>query len=203
LIAAIVLTAGKSERMGRPKALLPFRGRTFLEHILEEISASRIEHAVVVVGHHRAEIDSLLGAPSPTARCSVRMDTVYNPIYEQGMSTSIQAGIRALPSGVTAAALFLVDHPLIDSATVDALIAAIQPGRIVLPVHNGRRGHPIVLSADVFEEILGLPSDQGLNVVVRRDPARVTEVPVSAPGILADIDTPADYENLAGSDCGS
>jgi len=201
LIAAIVLTAGKSERMGRPKALLPFRGRTFLEHILEAIAGSRIERAVVVVGHHRDAIENalLLGGRSPTAR-SLRMETVYNPNYEQGMSTSVQAGLRALPPDVTAAALFLVDHPLIDSATIDALVAAVQPGRIVLPVHNGRRGHPLVLSADVFGEILSLSSDQGLNVVVRRDSSRVTEVPVDSPGILADIDTPADYERLIGTE---
>jgi molybdenum cofactor cytidylyltransferase len=200
LIAAIVLTAGKSERMGRPKALLPFRGRTFLEHILEAIAGSCIERAVVVVGHHRVEIDALLEARSMTARFSSGVDSVHNPNYEQGMSTSVQAGLRALPPDVTAAALFLVDHPLIDSATIDALVVAIQPGRIVLPVHNGRRGHPLVLSADVFGEILELSSDQGLNLVVRRDPSRVTEVPVESPGILADIDTPADYERLIGTE---
>ena len=175
--------------MGRPKGLLRFRGRTFLEHILDAIANSRIDHAVVVVGHHRVEIEN--GFPG--------LRTVYNAHYEQGMSTSVQAGLNALPQGVTAAALFLVDHPLIEGPTIDSLVSAIEPGRIVLPVNNGRRGHPIVISSELFDEILALSPDQGLNLVVRRDPARVIEVAAPSAGILLDIDTPEDYERLTGT----
>jgi molybdenum cofactor cytidylyltransferase len=128
------------------------------------------------------------------------MGTVYNENYEQGMSTSVQAGLRALPHGVAAAALFLVDHPLIDPATIDVLIEAMKPGCIVLPVHDRRRGHPIVLSSELFPEVLALPPEQGLNVVVRRDPSRVIEVPTASPGVLVDVDTPADFENLPGAE---
>jgi molybdenum cofactor cytidylyltransferase len=186
LIAAIVLTAGKSERMGgRPKALLEFKGRTFLEHILDAIEKSGIPSTVVVVGHHRKEITSALNLP-----------TVFNPNYEQGMSTSVQAGIRALPAGVTGAGIFLVDQPLIDAGTIKVLSSELRPGHIVLPFHERRRGHPAFFASDIFEEILNLGPEQGLNTVVRRDPSRITEVVAENPGVLRDIDTPEEFENL-------
>jgi CTP:molybdopterin cytidylyltransferase MocA len=172
--------------MGSPKALLRFGGWTFLGRILDAIGQSLIAETVVVVGHHRDAIQ----AAEPS------LSVVYNPNYEQGMSTSVQAGLRALPAGVTGAAVFLVDHPLIDATTINALIEKLQPGHIVLPVHNGRRGHPVVFAADLFEEILQLSPDQGLNTVVRRDSRRVIEAPVKAAGILVDIDTPDQFAKL-------
>jgi molybdenum cofactor cytidylyltransferase len=187
LIAAIVLAAGKSERMGRPKALLPLRGRTFLGHILDTISQSSIARTVVVVGHHRAEIE---GHVSPGTA------VVYNPNYEKGMITSLQAGVRALPSEVTGAFLFLVDHPLAQCDTIEALIKNLSPGRIVLPTFQGRRGHPVLFASDIFQEILGLTESQGANIVVRKDPSRVVEVSVESPGILVDVDTPEDFRKL-------
>jgi CTP:molybdopterin cytidylyltransferase MocA len=186
LIAAIVLTAGKSERMGRPKALLQFKGRTFLEHILLAVQAAGIAHTAVVVGHHRSEIVSALELPA----------TVFNPNYEQGMSTSVQAGLRALPPGFGGAGIFLVDHPLIDATTIQTIAARLEPGTIALPFHEGRRGHPVFFSSELFGEILDLTADQGLNVVVRRDPSRVIEVPVANAGVLRDIDTPEEFEKL-------
>ena len=186
MIAAIVLAAGKSERMGRPKALLPIAGRTFLENILDAISRSSIQHTVVVAGHHREEIE----------RCVPLVQTVFNANYEQGMVTSLQTGIRALPAAAAGALLFLVDHPLVESATVEALIAHFAPNRIVLPVFAGRRGHPVLFSSEVLTEILELPEGQGANIVVKRDPKRVLEVPVDTPGILVDVDTPEDFEKL-------
>lgn len=185
--AAIVLSAGKSERMGgQPKALLPFKGKTFLEHVLTCIEKAGIANIVVVVGHHRSEIAAAFQLPS----------LVFNPNYEQGMSTSVQAGIRALPEGVDAAGVFLVDQPLIDPETILAVSSKVRRGRIALPVHESRRGHPVFFAADLFAEILGLRPDEGLNVVVRRDPHRIIEVPVQNPGILHDVDTPEQFANL-------
>ena len=172
--------------MGHPKALLQFRGRTFLEHVLAAIGDAGINSTTVVVGHHRKEIVSALELPS----------VVFNPDYQQGMSTSVQAGLRSLPAGVEGAGIFLVDHPLIDPATITALAAQLKPGRIVLPTYGGRRGHPVFFSADLFSEILDLGPDQGLNVVVRRDAHRIIEVPASHAGVLRDVDTPEDFEKL-------
>ena len=186
LYSAIVLAAGKSERMGRPKALLPFRGRTFLENILDAIARSSIQHSLVVVGHHREEIASRLHLPN----------LIFNPDYEQGMITSFQTGIRALPADCTGALLFLVDHPLVDAETINVLVANFVAGRILVPVFNGRRGHPVLFSAEILQEILVLPASQGANIVVRKDPGRIVEVPVDTPGILVDVDTPEDFERL-------
>jgi molybdenum cofactor cytidylyltransferase len=172
--------------MGRPKALLPLRGRTFLENILHAISLSSVQNTVVVVGHHRDEI----GERFPS------IPLVFNPNYEQGMITSFQTGIRALPSGLTAAFLFLVDHPLVEPSTIDAMGRGADPNRIVLPVFEGRRGHPVLFGAAILAEILALPASQGANVVVRKDPARILEIPVSDAGILVDIDTPEEFEKL-------
>lgn len=172
--------------MGAPKALLPLNGRTFLECILQSIARSRIDRTVVVVGHHRAAIESALQLSN----------TVYNPDYEHGMGTSVQAGIRALPPQVLAAVIFLVDHPVVDPSTIESLLDALPPGRIAIPTYGGRRGHPAAFSREVFPEILALGFDKGLNAVVRRDPARVTEVPVDDPGVLWDVDTPEQFEKL-------
>jgi molybdenum cofactor cytidylyltransferase len=186
-ISAIVLAAGKSERMGRPKALLSLRGRTFIENILGVISRSPVEQTVVVVGHHRDEIE-------PHITTSARI--VFNPDYEQGMITSIQAGIRSLPPGTSGALLFLVDHPLVDSESIHLLVANAAPDRIVVPVFEGRRGHPVFFGAMVLEEVLALSTSEGANIVVRRDPSRIVQVPVNSPGVLVDVDTPEDFRKL-------
>jgi molybdenum cofactor cytidylyltransferase len=187
MVSAIVLSAGKSERMGRPKALLPFRGRTFLENILDAISESGIQHTVVVVGHHRDEIEQSVTSP---------MRIVFNPDYELGMITSMQAAIRAMPTETSGALLCLVDHPVVDPQTIKSLIAHLEPNRIVVPVFAGRRGHPVLFASSVLQEILALGPSQGANIVVRKDPQRVVEVSVRSAGILVDVDTPEDFQRL-------
>ena len=186
MISAIVLAAGKSERMGRPKALLPIRGRTFLQNILDAISRTSIEDTIVVLGHHRDQIERSLSLPS----------VVFNPDYERGMITSFQAGIRKLSWDTTGAFLFLVDHPLVESTTIESMIMNLAPNRIVLPTFERRRGHPVLFSSEVLEEILALGPSEGANIVVRKNPDRIIEVPVNAPGILVDIDTPEQFERL-------
>src|SRR5215471_10167027 len=172
--------------MGSPKALLPISGRTFLENILDAISRTSIEQIIVVVGHHQKEIEASMRLPL----------VVFNPEYEKGMITSFQAGIRALSWDASGAFLFLVDHPLVGPATIEAMIMNLAPNRIILPTFQGRRGHPVLFSSDVLEEILALPSTEGANIVVRKDPGRIVEVPVNAPGILVDIDTPEQFDQL-------
>lgn len=187
-VAAIVLAAGESRRMGFPKALLPIDGHTFLEHILGAFAASRIAARYVVVGAHRdrilAEVD-LSGA-----------GVVFNEQWEQGQLSSLVAGLRALPPDTyDAVMMVLVDHPLIDPAMVDALIGAFEAtaAPIVVPVHDGRRGHPVLFAARLVPELLAAPLHQGARAVVRAHADEVLEVPSPASGILADIDTPQLY----------
>jgi molybdenum cofactor cytidylyltransferase len=190
MVAAIILSAGKSERMGSPKALLQYRRQSFLSTILAAVASARMAPAIVVAGHHYDAI----------SRAFPNDQIVFNPNYEQGMSTSVQAGIRALPAGLDGAAVFLVDHPMIDRQTIEALVDRLAPGVVVVPVHDGRRGHPVIFAAELFEEILDLSSEEGLNTIVRRLPERVIEVFVENAGVLRDIDTPEQFARLLGED---
>src|SRR5215475_16114016 len=147
--------------MGQAKALLPIRGRTFLESILTAIRESAVTDSVVVLGHHREQIQAAL-----------QLDhAVFNPDYEKGMITSIQTGIRALPASAQGALLFLVDHPVVQVTTIDLLIEKFEPNRIVLPTFEGRRGHPVLFARSILDEIMELPASSGANLVVRRDPS--------------------------------
>jgi len=91
---------------------------------------------------------------------------------------------------------FLVDHPLVEPAAIEAMIANLAANRIVLPTFEGRRGHPVLFSSEILEEILALPPSEGANIVVRKSPDRIIEVSVNVPGILVDVDTPEQFEKL-------
>src|SRR5262245_50319047 len=178
MIAGIVLAAGKSERMGRPKALLPFRGRTFLENILASVSRSSIGHTVVVLGRYREEIERSIShrlrpAGLAFAPLMALPAAVFNPNYEQGMITSLQTGIRALPPETAGAVLLLVDNPVVQPDTIDALVRRFEANRVIIPTFQGRRGHPVLFASEILDEILTLPSSVGANTIVSRDPARV------------------------------
>lgn len=172
--------------MGSPKALLRFHDKTFLDHIFAALERSSIEGVVIVAGRHRKEIEEAAAGKT----------IVFNPDYEQGMSTSIKAGIRALPPGALGAVLLLVDHPLVAAETIQKLVDNFRPDSIIVPTHVGRRGHPVLFSKDALDEILQLGPGQGANIVLRRDPGRVIEVAVDDPGVLRDIDTPEDFQAL-------
>ena len=188
MISAVILAAGQSERMGQPKALLLYQGRTFIEGILRSIAQSSVADTLVVLGHDREAIESRVRLPR----------VVFNDSYRRGMITSFQTGIRALPEDASAALFFLVDHPVVDVATIESLIASAGHKPIAVPVYQGRRGHPVLLGRAVFHEILDLPVSASANIVVRKDPARVLEVAIDSPGILIDVDTPQRLRNLNG-----
>jgi molybdenum cofactor cytidylyltransferase len=173
--------------MGRPKALLQIGGRTFLENILSVVRQSEIEQTVVVLGHHREDIQKALRLEN----------AVINPAYEEGMITSIQAGIRSVQPTMDGALLFLVDHPVVDPTTLDVLIGNFRPNRIILPKFEGRRGHPVLFARNILDEILALPTTTGANAVLWKDPSRVVEVVVNDRGVVIDIDTPEDYQQLS------
>lgn len=187
--AAIVLAAGKSERMGQPKALLPRGGRTFIEILLETIADSPLGDVVVVLGHHRDVILDRVRLPR----------WVDNPDYERGMTTSFQAGIRAL-GDVPGTVLFLVDHPAPRLETIGRILESASRDRIVVPRFGPRRGHPVFFGADPLREVLDLGPGEGANQVVRRHPARVIEVDVGDPSVVADLDTPEDLARWQAAD---
>ena len=170
MIAAIILAAGKSERMGRPKALLPLRGSTFLETVVEACEAAGLNRRVIVLG---PDIDKV-----PEAIDLHGSVVVSNPRPASGPIGSIRLGIEAIINHpVEAVLVWHVDRPHVSLATVTALVDRFRDGGvgIVVPEFRGRRGHPVLFGRAVFDELGGVPNDQGARAVVRADPSRVAE----------------------------
>jgi molybdenum cofactor cytidylyltransferase len=187
MIAGIVLAAGASERMGRCKALLPIGRKPAVEVVLHALREADVMPVVVVVGRHATEI--LSEADLGDAELVDHRD------WADGRTSSIQAGLRALPEECRAVVLALVDMPYVKAATVAALVhtfEALPNSQAVIPIHQNRRGHPILLSRSLFPKIGELGPDEPLRNLLRD--ARAVEVPVNDPGILIDLDTPEDLK---------
>jgi molybdenum cofactor cytidylyltransferase len=188
--AAIVLAAGMSQRMGRPKLLLPLGGKPLLARTLDTLfAAQQISPILVVTGHNAEELTPVLQG--------YNLASINNPHYAAGgMLSSVQAGARALPEDCEAFFLILGDQPLVQPQTLLALLEARQKtgALIVIPTYEGRRGHPVLFAASCAPEILALPADATLKTLIIRRADDVLEVPVPDPAILSDVDTPEDYE---------
>ena len=188
MIWAVVLAAGESKRMGRPKQLLPYGNSTILETVLANVLASPVDRTLVVLGAG-AERVAPLAAKFP-------VDTVVNPDFRSGMLSSVQCGIRTLPGSVRAALIFLGDQPRISPATAGRVVEEyLRTGRgLVLPVHGGAGGHPLLIDLKYREEIGRLSAGIGLREILDRHPDDVARIEVEDPGVGLDIDTPEDYD---------
>ncbi|MBV9496639.1 MAG: nucleotidyltransferase family protein [Acidobacteria bacterium] len=186
MIAAIVLAAGQATRFGRCKQLMPLAGKPLLQHVLDNLRQSKIEDVVVVLGAHAEEI-----------REGIRFErerVVFNADFAQGMSTSIQAGLRALSEGTEATMIVLADQPYVNAQTFDALIDAYRQLRtpIVVPTYGGKRGNPVVVDRSLFAEMMELRGDVGFRALFgNREMAKVA---VADRGVVIDIDSPGDLE---------
>ncbi len=217
MINAIVLAAGESKRMGRPKALLWFPRRasvparlktscedagpsirsragstksedtTFLEQIISVLEQSEVDRITVVLGAEAARIQASTDLSGT--------DLALNEGYREGQLSSLIVGLRSLPLEAEAILLCLVDNPLITVGSVDGVIGAFRvTGKpIVVPVFEGRRGHPALFARTMFEDLLHAPADEGARYVVRSHKDQVFEVQMPEPAILARVDTPEDY----------
>lgn len=192
MIGAVVLAAGASSRMGRPKALLPYGGATFLECVLGVLDANGVDAVRVVTAPGAEEIRGSVALPAES--------WVENPSPESGMLSSVRSGVCALPAGTEAFLLWPVDHPLVRSATVASLVHLWRTRRVpvVVPRHGGRRGHPVLFDASTIPEILSAPDDGGARHVVAAHERDRVELDVGDAGVLADIDTPEAYEAAFG-----
>jgi molybdenum cofactor cytidylyltransferase len=208
MLAVVILSAGESRRMGRPKALVPFPDilnqkqagltpapiaqKTFLEHLIEVTRHPRVGMLRVVVGPHAAEI-----------RARVKLDEgvlVFNPDWQRGQLSSLQAAIRSLPAGKAEGMLIcLVDHPLISAGLVASLIKVFDrdKSRIVIPAFRGQRGHPVIFPSALFEELLAASPEIGARTVVHAHANDVTEVPVEEEGVLLNLNDPESIERIA------
>jgi molybdenum cofactor cytidylyltransferase len=188
-IAGIVLAAGLSRRMGRPKLLLPVAGRPVIRLTVEAVLAGGVDPVLVVTGGlHQALGRALEGLP-------IRL--VVNPHPEAGQSSSIRIGVSALPPDADAALIALGDQPFLPPEVIPGLIAARRrTGKaVVAPRYRDERGNPVLFGHEVFDELLEVSGDRGARAVVDRDGARVALVDFDRP-MPRDLDTPQDYEGL-------
>jgi molybdenum cofactor cytidylyltransferase len=195
LLAAVILSAGASSRMGRPKALLPYREGTFLEHLIGVTRHPRIGLTRVV-----------LGAGAEVIRTIAKLDpsvVVLNPGWEQGQLSSICVGLRSLVGiDIDGIVLCPVDHPLVSERLVGDLVERFYDDRkaIVLPTYKGRRGHPVIFSNELFGELLAAPANQGARAVVWAHAADVLEVPTDEEGVVLNLNDPDMLRRAIGPD---
>jgi len=190
-VAAVVLAAGWSSRMGAFKPLLPFAGDTVVGQVIASLKAAGIGRVLVVAGHEAARL-----APAVEARGAT---VVANPDFAEGMITSIRAGIAALPDSVAAVMILPVDIPLIRPGTLARLAGLSVSGdtAVLRPTFRGRAGHPPVIARRLFAEIVASPTDASLRDILAGHRRETVEVPVIDSGILTDMDYPEDYRRLA------
>jgi molybdenum cofactor cytidylyltransferase len=186
-LGAVVLAAGDSRRMGRPKALLKAGGETFIERWLRVLAAAGVTETRVVLGREHARIRAEVSLPERLVAINSRP--------EDGMLSSFLVGLDRLPAGLRGVFLCPVDHPAVDEGVLCALADACRPDGVVLPVWEGRRGHPALFGAELFAELRQAPASVGARAVVRSDPGRVIEVDAGK-GILVDVDTPEEYRRF-------
>jgi molybdenum cofactor cytidylyltransferase len=189
-ISGIILAAGESSRMGEDKALLDWAGKTFLERLLGVVAAAGLDPVRVVLGANAEAIQLRIQFGGG--------QVVVNREWKQGQLSSLVAGLESLPGGVEAAVVCLVDHPCVSSRLLRRLEAEFrESGKpIVIPTFHGRRGHPVLFAARLFDELRAAPREQGARFVVHQHSAELREVPVDEEGILLNINDKASYEKI-------
>jgi len=197
MIAAVVLSAGESSRMGSPKALLPISGVPFIEEIVRALKGTKIDRIIVVLGHHAEEIRKRIA--------HLPVTFVVNRDYAKGQLSSLIVAIRSLEAEkdtekVDGVLVHLVDHPFISPALVDHMIDRFYETKklIVIPRCGGRRGHPVIFSSRLFPELLSAPLEKGAKVVVHAHRDETLEIETDFAGVTIDIDTPEEYRQYLG-----
>ncbi|MBW6485544.1 MAG: molybdenum cofactor cytidylyltransferase [Syntrophobacterales bacterium] len=189
-VAGVVLAAGAGSRMNRAKQLLPFRGKTILECVVDAALASSLSEVAVILGHKAQSILPLLQGRD--------LKTVINYGYKDGQSTSLKAGLQALTPDIEAVLFLLGDQPLISPELIDAVLAAYHRSQapIVIPVFAGVRGNPVLFARQTFPKIAALTGDCGARAIFAEYADQILETPVGDRAIHLDIDTEEDYRNL-------
>jgi len=188
-VAGVVLAAGRSTRMGRPKLALPLAGRPLVRHAVDAALAAGLAEVVVVLGADAAAVGGAL------AGADERVRVVVNPRPESGQGTSLRCGLAALGAAVDGAAVLLGDQPAVGARLIAAVVAAFRAGSapIVRPVYgDGTPGHPVVLAREVWPAAAALRGDEGARALLAAHPDWLAAVAIDGPP-PADVDTPDDY----------
>jgi molybdenum cofactor cytidylyltransferase len=193
-VAAIVLAAGGSARMGQPKQLLPISARPMVRHVTQAVLAVGLAQVVVVTGA-RAEAVTAVLADLP-------VDVELNEAWAEGMSSSIRQGLRALRPEIQAALLVLGDQPSLTPELLELLVVRYRTtgAAIVAPFYKGQRGNPVLFDRELFPELLAVQGDRGGRLLLDRHRNRVEQVDLDDPAVILDIDSPQDYEGLLGAE---
>jgi len=190
LISLILLAGGKSQRLGRPKLLLPFGDKTVIEQSLDNMLASEVDEVVVTIGDNAEEIAARIKEKA--------VKIAMNQHYLYGMGTSITAGLRLVNEKTSAIVVALADQPAIDSKLINRLLQEFRTGGkgIVVPVCEGKRGHPVIFSSKYRAELSQLRGEVGGREIIARHHDDVLEIAVGSQNISLDIDTMEDYNRL-------
>lgn len=178
--------------MGSPKALLSYQGRPFLEHLLDVTQHPKISARRVVLGPHAEPIAKAIHLAAD--------EIVVNADWEKGQLSSIQAALHSLPPGLDGMLLCLIDHPLVSKTLVNDLIATFYASRppVILPVFEGRRGHPVIFSAQLFPELLAAPMDVGARAVVWAHRDEICQFPTNEQGCVLNLNDPEAFDRAMG-----
>ena len=188
MICAIVLAAGRSRRMGVQKLLLPFGSKTVITHIVDQLTASSVDEVHVVVGCQGKRVSrELSGRP---------VSIVNNSNYKSGMLSSVRCGLGAMPKQCHAVLVVLGDQPSVTTKLIDQMLQTFASAekQILVPLYQGKRGHPIVFSAAYRKEILTHYDSVGLRGLLYAHKEDIFELPVKTSGVLSDMDYPEDYQ---------
>jgi molybdenum cofactor cytidylyltransferase len=193
MITVLVPAAGLSSRMGQNKLLMRFGEKSLIEHAVDTLMASDIDEIIVVLGHQADRVRGRLQGK--------RVIFVDNPDYRQGLSTSIRAGLGAVPKAADAIMIYLADQPLLESEEISQLIRAFRDAKragksIVVPFFGGRRGNPVILAASYREKALNIVGDVGCRQIISSHPDQVFAVPMEKDHVVRDVDTPEDFGRM-------
>jgi molybdenum cofactor cytidylyltransferase len=195
-VAGVILAAGSSSRMGKTKQLLPFKGKTILDHVLGNAQKSALHELILVLGHCADEIIQSLDLPAYFPDIKI----VINKEYQKGQSESLKKGLEKVSGNYDGAMFILGDQPLVTDVIINKLLYAFESSdsSFVVPYCNEKRGNPVIIAKSLFHRLQSLTQDTGARVLFKEFEHEILKVSITDKAILEDMDTKEDYEKLIG-----